>query len=107
MDVYVGNRRNLRGGKQAAKGSSHGRSRNVDTDTEQELVTLVEARYEEGETSGCSKSDAVAPSIAEAYGMTPPSNTPRKALATNSPSKLCTKALHNEMNPNPHTKSGK
>jgi hypothetical protein len=46
--VYVGDQNDLRGGEQAAKGSSHGRSRDVDADAEQELVALVEAGYEEG-----------------------------------------------------------
>jgi hypothetical protein len=64
MDVYVESQSYLHGGEQAAKGSSHGRSRDVDADAEQELLALVEAGYEEGETSRCDKSDAVAPSIA-------------------------------------------
>ena len=50
VDMCVRDQSDVHGGEQAAKGSSHGRSRDENTDTEQELITLVEARDEKGET---------------------------------------------------------
>jgi hypothetical protein len=51
LDLNTKMRFNIPSSQKPSEGASHGSSRNVDSNTEQQLVTLVEAGDEECETT--------------------------------------------------------